>query len=118
LNIQPGKDPKYLFLTADHLNLASISKLTPGQAAYHFISGIPQRWLEQKGVTEPQPNFSFVAHLYAITTNTLEMLRKYKRGVQVWLINTGWTGGAYGTGSSEIEIYSFYDHSLTENLTM
>lgn len=109
-NIQPGsigENPKNIFfLTADSFGiLPPISKLTPGQAAYHFISGYTAKVAgTEAGVTEPQPNFSacFGAPFMPLhPTKYAEMLsEKMKESkVKVWLINTGWTGGAYGTGS-------------------
>ena len=109
-NIQPGsigKKPKNIFfLTADSFGiLPPISRLTPGQAAYHFISGYTAKVAgTEAGVTEPQPNFSacFGAPFMPLhPTKYAEMLSKKikEADVKVWLINTGWTGGAYGTGS-------------------
>ncbi|WP_366186393.1 phosphoenolpyruvate carboxykinase (ATP) [Flavobacterium ovatum] len=109
-NIQPGSiggNPKNIFfLTADSFGiLPPISKLTPGQAAYHFISGYTAKIAgTEAGVTEPTPNFSacFGAPFMPLhPTRYAEMLsQKIKEDdATVWLINTGWTGGAYGTGS-------------------
>src|SRR5690554_3506960 len=109
-NIQPnsiGKNPKNIFfLTADAFGvLPPISKLTPGQAAYHFISGYTAKVAgTEAGVTEPQPNFSacFGAPFMPLhPTKYAEMLSKkmLEAGVNVWLVNTGWTGGPYGVGS-------------------
>lgn len=109
-NIQPGsigKNPKNIFfLTADSFGiLPPISKLTPGQAAYHFISGYTAKVAgTEAGVTEPQPNFSacFGAPFMPLhPTRYAEMLsQKMKEAnVTVWLVNTGWTGGPYGVGS-------------------
>ena len=109
-NIRPssiGKNPKNIFfLTADSFGiLPPISKLTPGQAAYHFISGYTAKVAgTEAGVTEPQPNFSacFGAPFMPLhPTKYAEMLSKKMKdaNVKVWLINTGWTGGPYGTGS-------------------
>lgn len=109
-NIQPGSigsNPKNIFfLTADSFGiLPPISRLTPGQAAYHFISGYTAKVAgTEAGVTEPQPNFSacFGAPFMPLhPTRYAEMLSKkiQEADVKVWLINTGWTGGPYGTGS-------------------
>ena len=109
-NIQPGfigKNPKNIFfLTADSFGiLPPISKLTPGQAAYHFISGYTAKVAgTEAGVTEPQPNFSacFGAPFMPLhPAKYAEMLsQKMKEAnVTVWLINTGWTGGPYGIGN-------------------
>ncbi|WP_426062734.1 phosphoenolpyruvate carboxykinase (ATP) [Flavobacterium sp. DSP2-3-1] len=109
-NIQPGsigENPKNIFfLTADSFGiLPPISKLTPGQAAYHFISGYTAKVAgTEAGITEPQPNFSacFGAPFMPLhPTKYAEMLSKKMKdaNVKVWLINTGWTGGPYGVGS-------------------
>jgi phosphoenolpyruvate carboxykinase (ATP) len=109
-NIQPGsigKNPKNIFfLTADAFGvLPPISKLTPGQAAYHFISGYTAKVAgTEAGVTEPTPNFSacFGAPFMPLhPTRYAEMLSKkmQESGVTVWLVNTGWTGGPYGVGN-------------------
>lgn len=109
-NIQPGsigKNPKNIFfLTADAYGiLPPISKLTAGQAAYHFISGYTAKVAgTEAGVTEPQPNFSacFGAPFMPLhPTKYAEMLsaKMKEANVKVWLINTGWTGGPYGTGN-------------------
>jgi phosphoenolpyruvate carboxykinase (ATP) len=109
-NIQKGsigRNPKNIFfLTADSFGIfPPISRLTPGQAAYHFISGYTAKVAgTEAGVTEPQPNFSacFGAPFMPLhPTKYAEMLSKKMKdsNVKVWLINTGWTGGAYGTGT-------------------
>ncbi|MFT7072251.1 MAG: phosphoenolpyruvate carboxykinase (ATP) [Patiriisocius sp.] len=102
-----GKNPKNIFfLTADAFGvLPPISKLTPGQAAYHFISGYTAKVAgTEAGVTEPVPSFSacFGAPFMPLhPTKYAEMLSKKmtEAGVNVWLVNTGWTGGAYGVGT-------------------
>ena len=102
-----GENPKNIFfLTADSFGIIPpISKLTPGQAAYHFISGYTAKVAgTEAGVTEPQPNFSacFGAPFMPLhPTKYAEMLSKKMKDadVKVWLINTGWTGGPYGIGS-------------------
>ncbi|MCW8979976.1 MULTISPECIES: phosphoenolpyruvate carboxykinase (ATP) [Altibacter] len=102
-----GENPKNIFfLTADAFGvLPPISKLTPGQAAYHFISGYTAKVAgTEEGINEPTPNFSacFGAPFMPLhPTKYGEMLSKKMKnaGVNVWLINTGWTGGPYGVGS-------------------
>jgi len=85
--------------------LPPISKLTPGQAAYHFISGYTAKVAgTEAGITEPVPSFSacFGAPFMPLhPTKYAEMLsaKMKETGVNVWLINTGWTGGPYGIGS-------------------
>jgi len=102
-----GKNPKNIFfLTADAFGvLPPISKLTPSQAAYHFISGYTAKVAgTEAGVKEPIPSFSacFGAPFMPLhPTKYADMLsRKMKEaGVNVWLVNTGWTGGPYGVGT-------------------
>ncbi len=102
-----GENPKNIFfLTADAFGvLPPISKLTPGQAAYHFISGYTAKVAgTEAGVTEPQPSFSacFGAPFMPLhPTKYAEMLSKkmQEANVNVWLVNTGWTGGPYGIGT-------------------
>ena len=109
-NIQENSyadNPKNIFfLTADAFGvLPPVSKLTPGQAAYHFISGYTAKVAgTEEGIDEPVPSFSacFGAPFMPMhPTVYAEMLsRKMKEsGVNVWLINTGWSGGPYGVGS-------------------
>ena len=101
-----GKNPKNIFfLTADAFGvLPPVSKLTPGQAMYHFISGYTAKVAgTEAGVTEPQTTFSacFGAPFMPLhPTVYAEMLGKkmQKHNVNVWLINTGWSGGEYGVG--------------------
>lgn len=94
------------FLTADAFGvLPPISRLTPGQAAYHFISGYTAKVAgTEAGINEPVPSFSacFGAPFMPLhPTAYAEMLSAKMKaaGVHVWLINTGWTGGPYGTGT-------------------
>ena len=102
-----GKNPKNIFfLTADAFGvLPPISKLTPGQAAYHFISGYTAKVAgTEAGINEPLPSFSacFGAPFMPLhPTKYAEMLsaKMQEAGVNVWLINTGWTGGPYGVGN-------------------
>src|SRR5690554_3043720 len=102
-----GHNPKNIFfLTADAFGvLPPISKLNPGQAAYHFISGYTAKVAgTEEGINEPTPNFSacFGAPFMPLhPTKYAEMLssKMKETGVNVWLINTGWTGGPYGVGS-------------------
>ncbi|SDB64466.1 phosphoenolpyruvate carboxykinase (ATP) [Flavobacteriaceae bacterium MAR_2010_188] len=102
-----GRNPKNIFfLTADAFGvLPPISKLTPSQAAYHFISGYTAKVAgTEAGVKEPQPSFSacFGAPFMPLhPTKYAEMLSKKMKEakVNVWLVNTGWTGGPYGVGT-------------------
>ncbi len=109
-NIQENsyaENPKNIFfLTADAFGvLPPVSKLTPGQAAYHFISGYTAKVAgTEEGIDEPVPSFSacFGAPFMPLhPTVYAEMLSKkmQEANVNVWLINTGWSGGPYGVGS-------------------
>ncbi|MCW3073589.1 MAG: phosphoenolpyruvate carboxykinase [Flaviaesturariibacter sp.] len=102
-----GNIPKNLFfLTCDAYGvLPPISKLTKGQAMYQFISGYTAKVAgTEAGVTEPKPTFSacFGAPFLPLHPGKYaEMLGKKMEdhNVNVWLINTGWTGGPYGVGN-------------------
>lgn len=103
-----GGDPKNIFfLTCDAFGiLPPISKLNKGQAMYHFISGYTAKVAgTEVGVTEPQTTFSACfgrVFLPLHPTKYAELLGKKLEehpDANVWLINTGWSGGAYGTGS-------------------
>ncbi len=102
-----AKNPKHIFfLTCDAFGvLPPVSKLTPGQAAYHFISGYTAKVAgTEAGINEPVPSFSACfgePFMPLHPTVYAEMLSKKMTdaGVNVWLINTGWTGGPYGVGS-------------------
>ncbi len=101
-----GHTPKNIFfLTCDAYGvLPPISKLTPEQAAFHFISGYTAKVAgTEAGITEPVITFSacFGAPFMPLhPARYAEMLStKIKKSkVNVWLVNTGWTGGAYGSG--------------------
>ncbi len=102
-----GKTPKNIFfLTCDAYGvLPPISKLTAGQAMYQFISGYTAKVAgTEAGVTEPKSTFSacFGAPFLPLHPGQYaEMLGKKMRAhnVNVWMINTGWSGGAYGVGN-------------------
>jgi len=94
-----------VMLTADAFGvLPPIAKLTPAQAMYHFLSGYTAKVAgTEKGVTEPQATFSTCFGAPFMPRHPKEygdLLRDLlaRNGVDVWLINTGWTGGQYGTG--------------------
>jgi phosphoenolpyruvate carboxykinase (ATP) len=98
--------PKHvIFLTCDAFGIMPpIAKLTPAQAMYHFLSGYTAKVAgTERGVTEPKETFSacFGAPFLPLRpTVYAEMLgeRIARHDVQCWLVNTGWTGGAYGVG--------------------
>ncbi len=101
-----GGHPKnVVFLTADAFGvLPPIARLTPQQAMYYFLSGYTAKVAgTERGVKEPQPTFSacfgaafLVWHPTKYAKMLGELLRKHQS--KVWLINTGWSGGPYGTG--------------------
>ena len=102
-----GPVPKnVVMLTADAFGvLPPIAKLTPDQAMYHFLSGYTAKVAGTEiGVTEPEATFStcfgapFMPRHPSVYGNLLKE-RIAKGGVDCWLVNTGWTGGKYGTGS-------------------
>ncbi len=102
-----GGIPKNIFfLTCDAFGvMPPLLRLNKGQAMYHFISGYTSKVAgTEAGVTEPQPVFSacFGGPFMPLhPTVYAEMLGKKmeEQNVNIWLINTGWTGGPYGVGS-------------------
>ena len=94
-----------VMLTADAFGvLPPIARLTPAQAMYHFLSGYTAKVAgTERGVTEPQATFStcfgapFIPRDPGVYGNLLRDLIA-KHNVSCWLVNTGWTGGAYGEG--------------------
>ncbi|UYV36278.1 phosphoenolpyruvate carboxykinase [Rhodobacteraceae bacterium D3-12] len=102
-----GGHPKnVIMLTCDAFGvLPPIARLTPAQAMYHFLSGFTSKVAgTERGVTEPEPTFStcfgapFMPRRPEVYGNLLRD-KIAKHGATCWLVNTGWTGGAYGTGS-------------------
>ncbi|HEX7020423.1 MAG TPA: phosphoenolpyruvate carboxykinase (ATP), partial [Gemmatimonadaceae bacterium] len=101
-----GGHPKNIvFLTADAFGvLPPVARLTREQAMYYFLSGYTAKVAgTERGVTEPQATFSAcfgAVFLVWHATKYAEMLGKLieEHGADVWLVNTGWTGGAYGVG--------------------
>jgi phosphoenolpyruvate carboxykinase (ATP) len=102
-----GGHPKNIvMLTADAFGvLPPIAKLTPEAAMYHFLSGYTAKVAgTEKGVTEPKATFStcFGAPFLPMHPNVYAKLlgeRIAQHHSNVWLVNTGWTGGPYGVGS-------------------
>ncbi|PZT90266.1 MAG: phosphoenolpyruvate carboxykinase (ATP) [Citromicrobium sp.] len=95
-----------IMLTADAFGvLPPIARLTPDQAMYHFLSGYTAKVAGTEiGVTEPEATFStcfgapFMPRHPSVYGNLLKK-RIAEGGAQCWLVNTGWTGGKYGTGN-------------------
>jgi len=101
-----GHANKVIFLTADAFGvLPPVSKLTPDQTKYHFISGYTAKVAgTERGIKEPVPSFSacFGAAFLLLdpTRYAEELIRKMEaHGAEAYLVNTGWIGGAYGTGN-------------------
>ncbi|GGI31803.1 MULTISPECIES: phosphoenolpyruvate carboxykinase (ATP) [Staphylococcus] len=95
-----------IFLTADAFGvLPPISKLSKDQAMYHFLSGFTSKLAgTERGITEPQPSFStcFGAPFLPLNAKVYaDLLGRLidKHDVDVYLVNTGWTGGKYGEGN-------------------
>ena len=100
-----GHPRNIVFLTADAFGvLPPISRLTPEQAMYYFLSGYTAKVAgTERGVTEPQATFSSCFGGVFLVWHPMkyaEMLGALiaEHGSKVWLVNTGWTGGAYGEG--------------------
>jgi len=101
-----GHPQNVIFLTCDAFGvLPPISRLTPSQAAYHFISGYTAKVAGTEiGVTEPQATFSacfgepFMPMHPGVYADLLSN-KMAENNATAWLINTGWSGGAYGVGS-------------------
>jgi len=101
-----GHPTNIIFLSADAFGvLPPIAKLTKAQAMYHFLSGYTAKVAgTERGVTEPVPNFSacYGAPFMPLHPQRYAQLlgeKLEKHNVQVWLINTGWSGGPYGVGA-------------------
>ena len=101
-----GHPQNVIFLTCDAFGvLPPISRLTPSQAAYHFISGYTAKVAgTEVGVTEPQATFSacfgepFMPMHPGVYADLLSS-KMDEHGSTAWLINTGWSGGPYGVGN-------------------
>jgi phosphoenolpyruvate carboxykinase (ATP) len=100
-----GHPTDIIFLTCDAFGvLPPVSALSPAHAMYHFISGYTAKVAgTEMGVTEPQATFSpcfggpfLVWHPSKYAELLADKMRKHK--ARVWLVNTGWAGGAYGIG--------------------
>jgi phosphoenolpyruvate carboxykinase (ATP) len=102
-----GGHPKnVIMLTCDAFGvLPPIARLSPAQAMYHFLSGFTSKVAgTERGVTEPEPTFStcfgapFMPRRPEVYGKLLQQ-KIHRHGATCWLVNTGWTGGAYGTGA-------------------
>ncbi|MAK65344.1 MAG: phosphoenolpyruvate carboxykinase (ATP) [Maricaulis sp.] len=100
-----GQPKNLVMLTCDAFGIMPpIAKLTPAQAMYHFLSGYTAKVAgTEKGVTEPSATFSACFGAPFMPRHPAEygaLLRELiaEHDVDCWLVNTGWTGGAYGTG--------------------
>jgi phosphoenolpyruvate carboxykinase (ATP) len=123
-----GGHPKnIIMLTCDAFGvLPPIARLTPAQAMYHFLSGFTSKVAgTERGVTEPEPTFStcFGAPFMPRRPEIYGKLLQEKiaaHGATCWLVNTGWTGGAYGTGhrmpikATRALLHAALDGSLNE----
>lgn len=106
-SLRGGHPKNIFFLTADAFGvLPPLAKLTKEQAMYYFLSGYTSKLAgTEKGVgAEPQATFSacFGAPFMPLHPNVYAQMLGEKldqHGTQVWLLNTGWTGGPYGVGS-------------------
>jgi phosphoenolpyruvate carboxykinase (ATP) len=101
-----GHPRNIVFLTADAFGvMPPIARLTRAQAMYHFLSGYTAKVAgTERGVTEPSATFSacFGAPFLPLHPSVYAGMlgeRIARHDVRVWLVNTGWTGGPYGTGS-------------------
>jgi phosphoenolpyruvate carboxykinase (ATP) len=101
-----GHPRTVIFLTADAFGvMPPIARLTPEQAMYHFLSGYTAKVAgTERGVTEPSATFSacFGAPFLPLHPGVYAKMlgeKLAKHNARVWLVNTGWTGGPYGTGS-------------------
>ncbi|MEM6454883.1 MAG: phosphoenolpyruvate carboxykinase (ATP), partial [Acidobacteriota bacterium] len=127
---QGGHPNHVIFLTYDAFGvLPPVAKLSPEQAMYHFISGYTSKVAgTEMGVTEPQPAFSacfgapfMVWHPSKYAELLAEKMRTH--GAEAWLINTGLTGGPYGTGRrmrlrhTRAIIDAIHDGALTQAAT-
>src|SRR6056297_3219870 len=123
-----GGHPKnIIFLTCDAFGvLPPVSRLTPEQAMYHFISGYTSKVAgTEVGISEPEATFSpcfggpfLVWHPGVYAKLLAEKLKT--QGAQTWLVNTGWSGGAFGVGKrmklghTRAIIDAIHDGSLTK----
>lgn len=100
-----GHPRNVFFLAADAFGvLPPIARLSPEQAMYHFLSGYTSKLAgTEAGITDPTTTFSacfgapfLVHHPFTYAQMLGEAMKKH--GTRIWLVNTGWSGGAYGVG--------------------
>jgi phosphoenolpyruvate carboxykinase (ATP) len=101
-----GHAKKVIFLSADTFGvLPPVSRLTEEQTKYYFLSGYTAKVAgTERGIIEPVPSFSACFGAAFLMLDPIiyanELTRKIKlHNAEVWLVNTGWTGGPYTTGS-------------------
>jgi phosphoenolpyruvate carboxykinase (ATP) len=101
-----GHATKVIFLSADTFGvLPPVSRLTEDQIKYYFLSGYTAKVAgTERGIIEPVPSFSACFGAAFLLLDPIiyanELIRKIKQhNAEAWLVNTGWTGGPYGTGS-------------------
>mgnify|MGYP001016466321 CR=1 FL=1 len=123
-----GHARKVIFLTADTFGvLPPVSHLTEEQTRYYFLSGYTAKVARtERGIIEPVPSFSACFGAAFLMLDPIiyanELTSKMKQhGADAWLVNTGWTGGPYGTGTridlpaTRVIINSILDDSIKEN---
>jgi phosphoenolpyruvate carboxykinase (ATP) len=105
LSGRAGHASNVLFLSADAFGvLPPVARLDEEQVRFYFLSGYTAKVAgTERGVTEPEPTFStcFAAPFLVLPPDTYAAMlldRVRRHGAQVWMLNTGWIGGAYGVG--------------------
>ncbi len=123
-----GHASKVIFLTADTFSvLPPVSRLTEEQTRYYFLSGYTAKVAgTERGIVEPVPSFSACFGAAFLMLDPIiyanELTRKMKlHNAEAWLVNTGWTGGPYNTGSridlptTRLIINSILDDSIKKH---
>jgi phosphoenolpyruvate carboxykinase (ATP) len=123
-----GHAKKVIFLSADTFGvLPPVSRLSEEQTKYYFLSGYTAKVAgTERGIKEPVPSFSSCFGAAFLMLDPIvyanELIRKMKmNNAEAWLVNTGWTGGPYGTGeridlvSTRCIINSILDDSIKKN---
>ena len=122
-----GHAKKVIFLSADAFGvLPPVSHLTEEQTRYYFLSGYTAKVAgTERGIVEPVPSFSACFGATFLMLDPIiyanELIRKMKmHNADAWLVNTGWMGGPYGTGtridlpSTRLIINAILDGSITD----